>query len=158
MMEKEKLIKRMILVILCIVGAGLAIGGGCFYWYVGKIEKEYKPVAAKIESIEKRSERRQGKTHIYHDVTVSYQVEGVYYKNPISEYSSSMEIGKTINLMYNPADPNDVRSTEIEKVIAVVMFASGIFLLIMTWLVVPKILRRVGLDQMKLTKKIEIRG
>lgn len=148
-MEKERLIKRMIFIILYVVGAGMTIGGGCFYRYVGKIEKEYKPVLAKIENIEKKSERRQGKTHIYHNVTVSYQVDGVYYKNPISEYSSSMEIGETINLMYNPADPNDVRSTEIERVIAVAMFASGIFLLIMTWLVVPKILNRTGLGQIK---------
>lgn len=157
-MEKEKLIKRMILLVLCVVGAGLTIGGGCLYWHVGKIEKEYKPVIAKIENIERKTERRHGETKVHYFVTVSYQVDGVDYKSPISEYSSAMEIGESINLMYNPADPNDVRSTEIERTIAVVMFAAGIFLLIMTWLVVPKILKRVGLDQMKFTKKVEIRG
>lgn len=158
MMEKEKLIKRLTLIILSVVGAALTIGGGCLYWYAGKIEKEYKPVIAKIENIEKHTERRQGETKVHHYVTVSYEVDGVYYKNPINEYSSSMEIGESINLMYNPADPNEVRSTEIERVLAIILMAVGVFLLIITWLVVPLILKRVSLNQMKLTKKVEIRG
>lgn len=157
-MEKEKLIKRLILITLSVVGVALTIGGGCFYWYVGKIEKEYKPVIAQIENIEKHTERRQGKTKVHYFVTVSYEVDGVYYKNPLREYSSSMDIGESINLMYNPADPNEVRSTEIERVLAVVLMAVGIFLLIITWLVVPLILKRVGRNQMKLTKKIQIKG
>ena len=156
-MEKEKLIKRLVLITLSVVGVVLTIGGGCLYWYVGKIEKEYKPVIAKIENIERKTERRHGETKVHYFVTVSYEVDGVYYKNPLREYSSSMEIGESINLMYNPADPNEVRSTEIERVLAIILMAVGIFLLIITWLVVSLILKRVSLNQMKVTKKVEIR-
>lgn len=144
-MDKQKQVKRMILIILCVVGAAFVIGGGCFYAYVGKIEKEFKPVVAKIENIEKHTQRRHGETEIRYDVTVSYQVDGVHYTSPINEYSSLMKIGQSIDLMYNPADPTEVRSTKIEKTIAVVLFAAGIFLLIVTWLVMPRILKRTGL-------------
>lgn len=144
-MNKKKQVKRMILIILCVAGAALATGGGCFYAYVGKIEKEYKPVVAKIENIEKHTQRRHGETEIRYDVTVSYQVDGVHYTSPINEYSSLMKIGQSIDLMYNPADPNEVRSTKIEKTIAVVLFTTGVFLLIVTWLVMPRILKRTGL-------------
>lgn len=141
--EQKALIKKIVPIAVSVIGLCVMIGGICFFLYMNKIEKEYKPVIAKIENIEKHTVRRNGKNKIDYDVIVSYQVDGKEYRRELSEYSSSMEIGGDINLMYNPADPSEVHSTEIGKVISIVMIAAGAFVLLMYWLLLHRVFRKM---------------
>lgn len=147
--EQKVLIKKIVPIAVSVIGLCVMIGGICFFLHVSKIEKEYKPVKAKIENIEKHTERRNGETRTNYDVTVGYQVDGKEYRSELSEYSSSMEIGGDINLMYNPADPSEVHSTEIGKVISIVMIAAGALVLLMYWLLLHRVFRKVLLKSEK---------
>lgn len=147
--EQKVLIKKIVPIAVSAIGLCVMIGGICFFLYMNKMEKEYKPVMAKIENIEKHTERRNGKTRTNHEVTVSYQVDGKKYRRELSEYSSSMEIGGDVNLMYNPADPSEVHSTEIGKVISIVMIAAGAFVLLMYWLLLRRVFQKILLKSGK---------
>ena len=66
---------------------------------------------------------------------VEFEVDGVTYtiKNRVSSTSNSDEVGSTIEIAYNPDDPNDCLFVESEKTWIVLLFAfSGIFLAIAT--------------------------
>lgn len=147
--EQKVLIKKIVPIAVSVIGLCVMIGGICFFLYMNKIEKEYKPVIAKIENIEKHTERHNGETRTNYDVTVSYQVDGKEYRRELSEYSSSMEIGGDVNLMYNPADPSEVHSTEVGKVISIVMIVAGAFVLLMYWLLLHRVFRKVLLKPEK---------
>lgn len=141
--KNKALLNRLALILANVIGLGLLVGGMCFFSHVSEIEKVYKPVIATIENIEQHSTHRDGKTRVDHDVTVSYQVNGSTYRRQLNEYSSSMEVGGSVSLMYNPADPSEVHSTEIGKVIAIVFMVVGAVVLLMYWLVMRRILRKV---------------
>lgn len=141
--KNKALLNRLALILANVIGLGLLVGGMCLFSYVSEIEKAYKPVIATIENIEQHSIRRDGKTRVHHDVTVSYQVNDSTYRRQLNEYSSSMEVGGSVGLMYNPAEPSEVHSTEIGKVIAIVLMVVGAVVLLMYWLVMRRILRKV---------------
>lgn len=57
---------------------------------------------------------KKRRTKTEHDVFVTYTVDGTQYKHiEIGEYSSSMHVGGTINLHYDPSNPKDVRYKEV---------------------------------------------
>lgn len=146
--ENKSLLVKIISIVVSVVALGFLVGGTCFYLHVSNMEKEYKSVVAKIENIEKYRERHAGgKTHTHYNVTVSYQVNGSTYTEKLNEYSSSMEIGGTITLMYNPADPSEVHSTEIGGFIAIVFMATGALVLLIYWLGFRKLIKKVLLRE-----------
>lgn len=42
-----------------------------------------------------------------HVVTVEFQVQGETYRGELNEYSSSMKVGQTVPVYYNPENPNE---------------------------------------------------
>ena len=139
-MDKQLRTTKFIVLILLIVGIGMIVGGTCGLSYTKKIDKEYVPTTAKIESIKQHSELRHGKRHRYHEVIVSYMVNGKVYTENLSSYSSSMKEGDSISLKYNPKQPSDIRSVEIESLLFSVLIFCGITLLIIG-LFVPRLFR-----------------
>ncbi len=94
------------------------------------IENYYKTTAypetpARIESITKT---KQGK-HTNYSVTVSYEVEGVRYREYLNDYQRGFREGNTITISYNPDNPKDIayRNTNDQVVYSVF---GGIFVLI----------------------------
>ena len=66
---------------------------------------------------------------------VEFEVDGVTYriKNRVASSSNSDKVGSTIEIAYNPDDPNDCLFVESEKTWFVLLLAfSGIFLAIST--------------------------
>ena len=94
---------------------GLLLGGLCIplaFCGLGKVlikqgaaEKkrtaDFLPTDAVIESIE-----RVGSDS--HDVTISYAVDGQPYITEFNEYSSSYYVGKSLPILYNPAQPAEI--------------------------------------------------
>lgn len=48
----------------------------------------------------------------HHDVYVEYRVGRQVYESMLDYYSASMHVGKEIEVMYNPADPDDIRGSK----------------------------------------------
>lgn len=145
--ENKALLIRIISIVVSVVGLGLLIGGTCFYLHVSNMEKEYKSVVAKIVNIEKHTERRNGKIRTDYDVTVSYQVNDSTYTRELHEYSSSMEIGGNVTLMYNPADPSEVHSTDVLKIFSIGLTVAGALVLLIYWLWFQRLIKKVLLRE-----------
>lgn len=142
-MDKPAMIYKLICYILLIVGIGIVVGGIYGLTNVKRIDKEYIPTVAKIENIQKytkRSSSRRVSTH--YDVVVTYMVAGKQYRENLKSYSSTMKIGANIELKYNPENPSDIRSVEIEHTIFVVMIFVGVTLLI-SYLFAPYLFRKL---------------
>lgn len=145
--ENKALLNKFALIFTNVIGLGLLIGGICLSSHVSDMEKEYKSVVAKIINIEKHTERRNGETRTDYDVTVSYQVNDSIYTRELSEYSSSMEIGGNVTLMYNPADPSKVHSTDILKVFSIGLMVAGALVILLYWLVMRRLIKKVLLRE-----------
>lgn len=48
---------------------------------------------------------------VEHDVTVEYIVDGIRYVRPLGYYYSSMEVGQTVTVNYDPEDPDHIMSS-----------------------------------------------
>lgn len=124
------MIYKLIRYTLLIVGLGIMLGGTYGLSYVGKIDKEYVSTVAKIENIQMHTKRSGKRLNTHRDVVVSYMVAGKQYREKLNSYSSTMEIGGNIELKYDPENPSDIRSVEIEHTIFVVMIFVGLTILI----------------------------
>lgn len=54
-----------------------------------------------------------GERYTEHDVYISYSYEGKNYETELSEYSSTMKEGKTIQILIDPNCPNDARYSKM---------------------------------------------
>lgn len=141
-MAKQTMVYKLICYILLIVGIGMIAGGGYGLFYVKRIDKEYISIVAKIENIQKYTERSGKKVCTHYDVIVTYMVAEKQYRENLNSYSSTMEIGGSIELKYNPDNPSDIRSVEIEHLIFFVMIFVGATLLI-SYLFAPYLFRKL---------------
>lgn len=106
-MKKEKF-TLLFFSIFGIIGLFLLIGG--IFWTISglKFKKNAVSIPAVITDIESYRDS-DGDTH--HNVYVSYSYEGKQYDDiPLSEYSSSMYIGKEISLLCDPDHPGRVQT------------------------------------------------
>lgn len=120
----------------------MVAGGIWGIYHIKNIDKEYATTVAKIEKIQRQTERRNRKTYIYYDVLVSYTVNGKVHTAHSNSYSSSMQVGDSIQLRYNPQQVTEIRSIEIEHSIFVVMTFAGLIVLIST-LFIPRMFRKM---------------
>lgn len=69
---------------------------------------------------------RDSDDDVSHSVFVDYTVDGVEYEyRELGMYSSSMYIGKTVEIYYDPQDPGDIKSKTGSTLIAVIFVAIG---------------------------------
>lgn len=141
-MDKRLLICRLVLLTLFLIGTGMIAGGIWGVSNANRIDKEYISATAKIEKIEKYKERRNGKNRTRHDVIVSYMANGKVYTEQLNAYSSSMQVGDSIPLRYNPQQVTEIRSVEIEHTIFAVMIIVGVIVLISD-LFMPRLFRKM---------------
>ena len=66
---------------------------------------------AVISDVRKERVRRNGKYRTDYDIYVQYEVDGVTYNQELNGSSSSMRVGSTIVVYYDPENPRDVRSS-----------------------------------------------
>ena len=67
-----------------------------------------------------------------YDVLVEYTVDGQRHVVQLNEYNSSMDIGKEVNILYNPDYPSQIIGAGyfgpvISIVFGIVMLAAGVF-------------------------------
>ncbi len=71
-----------------------------------------------------------------HEVTVTYTVDGKTYTEKLDYYSGSFKVGKTIKIMYDPADPSVVHGGQGFGIyilcIGIVLFAYTVFSAVMS--------------------------
>lgn len=105
-MDKSKNIKIMMFVFLAI-GICIIIGGIIFQVNNMKFLKTATKTEAKITNIV-TSYDSDGDAN--HSVNVKFMVNGEEYGGILGEWSSSMYVGKTVTVYYNPNNPNEFRS------------------------------------------------
>lgn len=118
-------------VVLLLVGVVLTTVGVYMTIDLHKAKGEYKETEAVIEKIESKTNSESG---IVHTPVVSYEADGQLYTEKLSTYSSSMRVGDTIIIMYNPKDPTDIRYYDAEMLISGVLAICGIVLMISSFL------------------------
>lgn len=142
-MAKKILIYRMVLLALFLIGSGAVAGGVWWMSEIQRIDKEYVSTKAKIEKIEKYTQRRgSGKSRRQTRVIVSYLANDKVYTQALGAYNSSMHEGDSIQLKYNPREVTEIRSTEVEYNISIGMIIGGVILLISD-LFMPKLFRKL---------------
>lgn len=141
-MGKQTVIYKLIRYILLAVGIAMIAGGIYGLSYVERIDKEYISTVAKIENIQKRTKRSSKRTRAHYDVIVTYTVAGKQYKENLNSYSPNMEIGDNIELKYNPKNPSDIRSVELEYLLFIVLIFVGATLLI-SYLFAPHLFQKL---------------
>lgn len=144
--NKRLLVFRTVLVSLFVIGLGIIAGGLWGRSNAERIDKEYISTTAKIESIEKQTKRRNSKNHTSYVATVSYLVNGKVYQEKLNAYSSSMQVGDSLELKYNPQRVTEIRSVEIENTIFTVMIIVGAIVLF-SCLFMPPLFRRLKFIQ-----------
>ena len=65
-----------------------------------------------------------------------------YIRKNLDAHSSSMNEGDSIKLKYNPRQPTEIRSIEIENVISIVMIIAGVLLLVSD-LFMPRLFKKL---------------
>lgn len=92
----------------------LFLGIGCYNFISHKdfMERADKTDAV-ITDISYERKRMNGKTVKRHIITIEYTVDGVDYESEITEYKTGMYEGKTIEIYYDPNNPNDVKTNSI---------------------------------------------
>lgn len=136
------MVYKLVRCILFVVGIGILIGGAYGLSYVKRIDKEYVSTVAKIEHIQKYTKRSSKRVNNHYDVTVTYMVAGKQYSEKLNSYSSSMKVGNNIDLKYNPENPSDIRSVDIEHSIFVVMIFVGVTILL-SYLFAPYLFKKL---------------
>lgn len=90
-----------------------------------KLRKNGKEIEAVISSIESY---RDSDGDINHEVYVEYSVDGNYYNNRISFYSTSMYEGKSIKIIYDLNNPNHIISKDGMTFIYIMFILPVVFL------------------------------
>lgn len=113
---------KLVGMIFMLVGIGMLIGGG--FWLVRDINfiKQADVVQAEITRI---TERRDSDGDISHTVYVQYEYNGESFSERLSEYSSSMYEGKSIELYIDPQEPSKVRYAKMAYFGAIVFLGMG---------------------------------
>lgn len=141
-MDTQKPLRTFVLAALFIVGSLLIIGGSYGVAFLDKVEKNYVPVTATIETIQERKEYRGGKRRVHHDVRVSFPANKTTYNAALNVYTPFMRVGDEIAILYNPGNPYEIHSTGIEKIIGWAFILAGVCFLLADWFVMRKLFRK----------------
>lgn len=142
-MAKKILVCRMVILILCLIGSVFVAGGVWWMSGIQRINMEYVSTKAKIEKIEKHTERYRTKTSTHYRVFVSYLANDKVYTNELGAYSSFMNEGDSIQIQYNPKEVTEIRSIDVEYIISIVFIVVGGVLLISA-MFMPRLFRKLN--------------
>lgn len=142
-MAKKILVYRMVILILCLIGSVFVAGGVWWMSGIQRINMKYVSTKAKIEKIEKHTERYRTKTSTHYRVFVSYLANDKVYTNELGAYSSFMNEGDSIQIQYNPKEVTEIRSIDVEYIISIVFIVVGGVLLISA-MFMPRLFRRLN--------------
>lgn len=109
------------LIFFC-VGLGVFIGGIAFLSSTKKFIARADVVEGEITDIKVSYD---SDNDVHHYVYVRYVYDGNEYNTQLSEYSSSMHIGKNISLYVDPRNPYSVRSKGMSYMVSIIMMSMG---------------------------------
>ena len=106
---------------------------GAFMFIINNKNQNYikvEAVVSKTELVEEEHTNIDGNTvEATYRVYVKYNVDGTEYEEELGELSGKYEIGKKINIYYNPKDPSQITQT-ISLVLPIVIIVGGLAALI----------------------------
>jgi hypothetical protein len=109
--EKKKSGGIGIYILLGCIGIGLiALGIGLFVSHENFRQNAVETEATIVE-IESYYESSGDDEELKHSVLVQFEADGAAYEGYLGSYSSFMKEGGTVTIIYDPADPNDFRSS-----------------------------------------------
>lgn len=111
-------------------------------FHTAYIKNNYIKTDAVITDIQYERYRSNGKTETREKVYVQYNIDGKTYDNRIYEYSSSWDIGDTIEVYCNPANHNDVESASVSNTLGIVFTAVGLGILIIPIVLIVKSVKK----------------
>lgn len=143
-MKKNK-ISTLLFALFAIIGTGLIVGSILFFLSGMRFRQSAVSITGEIEDI---VTSRDSDGDIDHEVYVRYTFDGVDYDMVrLSEYSGSMHVGKSINLLCDPEDPWDVRTESSIYFVFITLMLMGIICFIVG--VVPVIVSIVKKQRSK---------
>jgi len=98
---------------------------------------EFMETTGVIESI---TIEHMSRNHNDYDIMVSYVANGQEYLSDLGEYSSSMEVGQEIDIMYNPENPGEIITAG--NFSTIMMFVMAAIAVCATVLSIKKIIKR----------------
>lgn len=104
-MKNKNLVEWILFGAFTVIGIGFMIGG--IIWYCVLKEKEHSWVLTKAEIIDIQKSNHYGSEHHYM-VLVQFLVKEKVYETNLPEYNSSMKIGDTVSIYYNPNNPLEI--------------------------------------------------
>lgn len=111
-------------------------------YHTAYIKSNYIKVDAVITDIQYEKHRTNGKTETREKVFVQYSIDGKTYENRLYEYSSSWDIGDTIEVYCNPANHNDVESASVGNTLGIVFTAVGLGILIIPIVLIVRTVKK----------------
>lgn len=101
--------------------------------------------------ITKITTSRDSDGDIRHSVDIIFYVNGKPYGGNLGEYNSNMYEGKTIDLYYNPQNPNDYRTNS--NIVTFIMIPIGVIFFAVGLLVLYPSIKSKSLEKLKDTGK-----
>lgn len=114
--------------VFMLVGIGMLLGGGFTVVRDRNFVAQADMVQAEITKI---TEYADSDGDVSHTVYVQYEYNGQFFSSRLSEYSSSMYVGKSIELYINPQAPSEVRYARMVYFgSAMLLIMGGIFFVV----------------------------
>lgn len=96
-------------IIFLLIGVIMVIASVCTFVGAKRFEANAEKTMAVITEIDRYTTGSGDDRTTHHDVYVEYRVDRQVYNCMLNTYTSSMYEGKEIEVMYDPANPGDVR-------------------------------------------------
>ena len=109
------IIAAIFLIIFTLIGIGIFIGGFFLQDSNEKFMKTAEKTSAVITSIERIEASVDKKGEYDYDVYISFVVNGVTYKGNLGDNYSSMQVGDSVTIYYNPKDPNEFLGSDYKS-------------------------------------------
>lgn len=124
MKKNRNIIEWIIFLAFAVIGLVFLIVGVLFYQDISKKEKKWIQTEATIVDI-------QSAVHLDGDrsynVVVEFQVESKTYRSDLSEWNSTMKIGKKVSIYYNPNNPYEIIGNGFSFTYVIFMMLGSIF-------------------------------
>lgn len=131
--KKAPSAKLIIGVVFSTIGLLFAVIGIAIGISFSDFSAKAESTTAEITRIETYTKSSNGSLTTYHDVYVKYSVDGVTYNVLLDYFDSSMYVGGTVEVLYNPDNPAEIKGNDIT--ITFIFTGMGIVFLIIGLLV-----------------------
>ncbi len=116
--------------IFAVFGIAAIVVGICLFMDDMEFQENAVTTNAVITDIESRRYKSGKKYRTSHTVYIEYVVDGETYNSTLGHYNSAMRVGKSVEIMYNPENPEDCRGDTSVMELVIISAIGSVFTLI----------------------------